>query len=121
MKSLNLPTQPRYASRRSPILAKNIVSTSHPLASQAGLSMVAKGGNAIDAAIASAITLTVVEPTGCGLGSDAFAIVWDGKRLHGLNASGRSPAGWHYKRFANFRSEERRVGKECRSRWSPYH
>ena len=104
MKNLNLPTQPRYASRRSPILAQNIVSTSHPLASQAGLSMIAKGGNAIDAAVASAITLTVVEPTGCGLGSDAFAIVWDGKSLHGLNASGRSPAGWHYERFANFKT-----------------
>ena len=59
MKNLNLPTQPSYASRRSPVLAQNIVSTSHPLASQAGLSMIAKGGNAIDAAVASAITLTV--------------------------------------------------------------
>ena len=64
--------------------------------------MILQGGNAIDAAIASAITLTVVEPTGCGLGSDAFAIIWDGKTLHGLNASGRSPAGWNYERFANF-------------------
>ena len=88
MKNLNLSTQPSYASRRSPVLAQNIVSTSHPLASQAGLNMIAQGGNAIDAAIASAITLTVVEPTGCGLGSDAFAIIWDGKSLHGLNASG---------------------------------
>ena len=104
MKNLNLPTQPNYASRRSPVLAQNIVSTSHPLASQAGMNMIAKGGNAVDAAIASAITLTVVEPTGCGLGSDAFAIIWDGKRLHGLNASGRSPAGWHYDRFANFKT-----------------
>ena len=104
MKNLNLPTQPSYASRRSPVLAQNIVSTSHPLASQAGLNMIAQGGNAIDAAIASAITLTVVEPTGCGLGSDAFAIIWDGKSLHGLNASGRSPADWHYERFANFKT-----------------
>ena len=104
MKNLNLPTQPNYASRRSPVLAQNIVSTSHPLASQAGMNMIAKGGNAVDAAIASAITLTVVEPTGCGLGSDAFAIIWDGKSLHGLNASGRSPAGWHYDRFKNFKT-----------------
>lgn len=56
--------------------------------------MLADGGNAVDAAIATAITLTVVEPVSNGIGSDAFAIVWDGSRLHGLNASGRSPAGW---------------------------
>lgn len=82
-----------YPSRRSAVLADNVVTTSHPLAAQAGLSMLAKGGNAIDAAIATAITLTLVEPTGNGMGSDAFAILWDGERLHGLNASGRSPAG----------------------------
>ena len=64
------------------------------LAAQAGLSMLLAGGNAVDAALAAAMTLTVVEPTGCGLGSDGFAIVWDGKELHGLNASGRSPAAW---------------------------
>ena len=79
MSSIKIPTQPLYTSRRSPILAQNIVSTSHPLASQAGLNMILQGGNAVDAAIASAITLTVVEPTGCGLGSDAFAIIWDGE------------------------------------------
>ena len=56
--------------------------------------MLADGGNAVDAAIATAITLTVVEPVSNGIGSDAFAIVWDGERLHGLNASGRSPAAW---------------------------
>ena len=56
--------------------------------------MLAEGGNAVDAIIATAITLTVVEPVSNGIGSDAFAIVWDGKRLHGLNASGRSPAAW---------------------------
>jgi gamma-glutamyltranspeptidase/glutathione hydrolase len=53
--------------------------------------MLLKGGNAVDAALATAITLTVVEPTSNGLGSDAFSIVWDGKKLHGLNASGRAP------------------------------
>ena len=58
------------------------------------------GGNAVDAALAAAIALAVVEPTGNGVGSDAFAIVWDGKELHGLNASGRSPAGWTRERFA---------------------
>ncbi len=61
--------------------------------------MLAKGGNAVDAVIAAAITLTQVEPTGNGLGSDAFAIVWDTENLHGLNASGRSPAAWTPERF----------------------
>lgn len=89
-----------YPSARSPVLGKNMVATSQPLAAQAGLQMLAKGGNAVDAAIAAAMTLTVVEPTGCGIGSDAFAIVWDGTQLHGLNASGRSPAAWTPERFA---------------------
>jgi gamma-glutamyltranspeptidase / glutathione hydrolase len=80
-----------YPSQRMPILARNAVATSQPLAAQAGLSMLYKGGNAVDAVLATAITLTVVEPTGNGIGSDAFAILWDGSKLHGLNASGRSP------------------------------
>jgi gamma-glutamyltranspeptidase / glutathione hydrolase len=83
-----------YPSRRSPLLAKNVVSTSQPLASQAGLRMLLKGGNAIDAALATAITLTVVEPCSNGIGSDLYALVWSAGELHGLNASGRSPAGW---------------------------
>ncbi len=82
-------------------MARNLVSTSHPLAAQAGLRMLAAGGNAIDAALAAAMTLVVVEPSGNGLGSDAYAIVWDGNELHGLNASGRSPAGWNPERFPN--------------------
>ncbi|MDQ3027219.1 MAG: gamma-glutamyltransferase family protein [Pseudomonadota bacterium] len=89
-----------YPSQRMPVLAKNIVATSQPLAAQAGLAMLAKGGNAVDAGLAAAITLTVVEPTSNGIGSDAFAILWDGQRLVGLNASGRSPAGWTPERFA---------------------
>ena len=89
----------RYASRRSPVLARNIVSTSQPLATQAGLRMLHAGGNALDAALAAAIALVVVEPTGNGLGSDAFCILWDGTSLHGLNASGRSPAAWDLRRF----------------------
>ncbi len=56
--------------------------------------MLAEGGSAVDAALATAITLTLVEPVSNGIGSDAFAIVWDGRQLHGLNASGRSPAAW---------------------------
>src|SRR5215813_7776407 len=88
-----------YHSQRMPVLARNVVATSQPLAAQAGLRMLYKGGNAVDAVLATAITLTVVEPTGNGIGSDAFAIVWDGSRLHGLNASGRAPAGWTLDRF----------------------
>ena len=80
-----------YASRRMPVMARNVVATSQPLAAQAGLQMLSGGGNAIDAALAAAIALTVVEPTMNGIGSDAFAILWDGEVLHGLNASGRSP------------------------------
>jgi gamma-glutamyltranspeptidase/glutathione hydrolase len=62
--------------------------------------MLLKGGNAVDAALAAAMALTVVEPTGCGLGSDAFAIIWDGGKLDGLNSSGRSPAAWTRERFS---------------------
>ncbi len=87
----NLP----YPWPHKPVLAGNVVCTSQPLAAQAGLRMLADGGNAIDAAVATAITLTVVEPVSNGIGSDAFAIVWDGRQLHGLNASGRSPAAWN--------------------------
>jgi gamma-glutamyltranspeptidase/glutathione hydrolase len=89
-----------YASRRMPLLAANCVATTQPLAAQAGLSMLARGGGAIDAAIATAIALTVVEPVSNGIGSDAFAIVAEGGRLHGLNASGRAPSAWSPSRFA---------------------
>jgi gamma-glutamyltranspeptidase / glutathione hydrolase len=89
-----------YASQRMPVMAKNIVATSQPLAAQAGLNMLHKGGNAVDAALATAICLTVVEPTSNGIGSDAFCILWDGKTLHGLNASGRSPKALTLERFA---------------------
>ena len=89
-----------YPSQRMPVMAKDVVATSQPLAAQAGLHMLAQGGNAVDAAVATAITLTVVEPTGNGIGSDAFAIVWDGTSLHGLNASGRSPLGLRAEAFA---------------------
>ncbi len=97
---MKFPSPPPYASQRSPALADNLVVASQPLAGQAGLAMLAAGGNAVDAAIATAITLTQVEPTGNGLGSDAFAIVWDGKQLHGLNASGCSPKSWDTTRFS---------------------
>jgi gamma-glutamyltranspeptidase/glutathione hydrolase len=89
-----------YASRRVPVLARNVVATSQPLAAQAGLRMMLRGGNAVDAAIATAIALTVVEPVSNGVGSDAFAMVWEGTTLHGLNASGRAPQAWTPARFA---------------------
>jgi len=88
-----------YTSQRMPVLARNTVATSQPLAAQAGLRMLLKGGNAVDAALATAIALTVLEPTSNGIGSDAFCILWDGKQLKGLNASGRSPAAWTPERF----------------------
>ena len=88
-----------FQSGRQPVLARNIVSTSQPLASQAGAAVFAKGGNAVDAALAAAITLTVVEPTMNGIGGDGFSLIWDGKKLHGLNASGRAPAAWSPERF----------------------
>jgi gamma-glutamyltranspeptidase / glutathione hydrolase len=83
-----------YPSQRLPVFGRNIVSTSHPLAAQAGLRMLGQGGNAVDAAIAAAAAMTIVEPCSNGLGSDAFAILWDGEKLHGLNASGGAPQGW---------------------------
>lgn len=89
-----------YAAQRSAVLGRNVVATSQPLAAQAGLRMLQAGGNAVDAALAAAMVLTVVEPTGCGIGGDAFAIVWDGQELHGLNASGRAPAAWTPDYFA---------------------
>ncbi len=88
-----------YPSQRMPILARNVVATSQPLAAQAGLRMLMKGGSAVDAVLATAIALTVLEPTSNGIGSDAFAILWDGNKLQGLNASGRSPAAWTPERF----------------------
>ena len=86
--------QTSYATPRRPVFARNIVSTSHPLAAQAGLRMIANGGNAVDAAIAAAAAMTIVEPCSNGLGSDAFCILWDGEALHGLNASGPAPGAW---------------------------
>ncbi|MDJ0572451.1 MAG: gamma-glutamyltransferase family protein [Pleurocapsa sp. MO_192.B19] len=86
----NLLQYPYSSSRRVILGQKCAVATSQSLATLAGMEMFWAGGNAVDAAVAMAIALTVVEPTSNGIGGDAFALVWDGK-LHGLNASGRSP------------------------------
>ncbi len=83
-----------YATPRLPVFARNVVATSHPLAAQAGLRILARGGNAVDAAVTAAAVMTLVEPCSNGLGSDAFCILWDGQQLHGLNASGRAPQAW---------------------------
>lgn len=81
-----------YASQRNAVYSTNgMVATSQPLAAQAGLRILQQGGNAVDAAIATAAALTVVEPTSNGIGGDAFALVWIKDQLHGLNASGLSP------------------------------
>ena len=85
-----------FPGKHQAIFAPNgAVATSQPLAAQAGLAVLQRGGNALDAALATAIALTVVEPASNGIGGDAFALVWDGERLHGLNGSGRAPAPAH--------------------------
>ncbi|MEP6607623.1 MAG: gamma-glutamyltransferase family protein [Burkholderiaceae bacterium] len=96
-----------YPTVRTPVFARNVVATSQPLAAQAGLRVLQGGGNAVDAAIAAAAVITMTEPCSNGLGSDAFAIVWDpeSRRLHGLNASGTAPAAWSLDYF------ERKYGK----------
>lgn len=82
-----------YPSKRTVVYAKNgMVATSQPLAAQAGLDILKKGGNAVDAAIAVAATLTVVEPTSNGIGGDNFALIWHNDQLHGLNSSGPAPS-----------------------------
>ena len=86
------PLSARFASARRVIYGRRgMVCASQPLAAQAGLDILRRGGNAIDAAIAAAACLTVLEPTSNGLGGDAFALIWSGGRLHGLNSSGPAP------------------------------
>ena len=90
-----------YPSRRMPMFGRNVVSTSHPVAAQVGMLMLARGGNAVDATIAAAAAMAIVEPVSNGLGSDCFAILWDGKELVGLNASGPAPMGWTRDHFTS--------------------
>tara|TARA_B100000989_G_scaffold242692_1_gene189647 strand:- start:36 stop:1721 length:1686 start_codon:yes stop_codon:yes gene_type:complete len=98
LSTINLSGQDRITGElfatRSEVIAQNaMVATSHPLASQIGIDILKKGGNAIDAAIAANAALGLMEPTGNGIGGDLFAIIWieKEKKLYGLNASGRSP------------------------------
>ena len=90
------PTYQKYPSQRYPIYAQHgMVNASSPQAAAAGLEVLRRGGNAMDAAVATAAALTVVEPTANGIGSDAFALVWSAKdqKLYGLNSSGPAPMG----------------------------
>jgi len=91
-------------STRSEIIAENgMVATSHPLATQIGIDILKKGGNAVDAAIAANAAIGLMEPTGNGIGGDLFAIIWieNNKKLYGLNASGRSPKNLKLEYFKN--------------------
>jgi gamma-glutamyltranspeptidase/glutathione hydrolase len=83
-----------YPSARLPVFARNLVATSHPLAAQAGLRMLAQGRQRGGRRHCHRGRDDGVEPVSNGLGSDAFCILWDGQALHGLNASGRAPAAW---------------------------
>lgn len=90
-----------FATRSEVIGQHGMVATSHPLATQIGLDILKQGGTAVDAAIAANAALGLMEPTGCGVGGDLFAIVWDAKtgKLYGLNASGRSPKALTFEYF----------------------
>ncbi|MEC8000064.1 MAG: gamma-glutamyltransferase [Pseudomonadota bacterium] len=82
-----------FATRSEVIATNGMAATSHPLATQTAIDVLKNGGNAIDAAIAANAVLGLVEPTGCGIGGDLFAIIWSAKdkKLYGLNASGPAP------------------------------
>src|SRR5215213_10985158 len=87
------PSVAGKAGRSVTVAPYGMVATSHPLAAQVGLDVLKKGGNAVDAAVATSAAMGLMEPMSCGVGGDLFAIVWDAKtqRLYGLNACGRAP------------------------------
>ncbi len=114
--NFNCNTQPFVSNRFTNVSSNGAVATSQPLAASAGLEILKKGGNAVDAAIACAACLTVVEPTSNGLGSDAFALVWikEDKKLYGLNASGPSP-----KNISAQKVKEKGFEKMPKYGWTP--
>ncbi len=97
-----------YPSQRQPVFGGAAVATSQPLAAQAGLEMLRRGGSAADAAVATAAAMTVLEPTSNGIGGDCFALHWDGTAVTGLNASGRAPAALTPARFTGKTSMPKR-------------
>ncbi|MDR1802163.1 MAG: gamma-glutamyltransferase family protein [Treponema sp.] len=111
------PAYVPYPSSRYPIYAREgMVATSSPQASAAGIEALRQGGNAIDAAVAAAAAITVTEPCSNGIGSDAFAIVWTGGRLYGLNASGKAPLNISIEKV---KAAYGNIGKAPASGWAP--
>src|SRR5690606_10001310 len=101
LRSMSQRTSARYATRSMVLAHRGMVATSQPLATQIGVDVLKEGGTAVDAAIAANAALGLMEPTGCGIGGDLFAIVWDPaeRTLAGLNGSGRSPRGLDLRHF----------------------
>lgn len=93
-----------YPTVRTPTFAENAVATSHPLAAQTGIQILMNGGNAVDAALATAIATTVLEPVASGIGGDAMAMIWDGSTLHAINGSGRASSAITRRSYSEFSS-----------------